>query len=136
MARMDMDFTTLLVLAFAPTPAGDEPRYASSVVGTDFDFILDTDPDTFVRLEDKDPGLAEMPDKSDRSAPLVQKAFLFVAHFNDGTRVNLAIDADFKTHDDARTETLRYTPRLGKLPTALRRGVDRVVVHKGGERDR
>jgi hypothetical protein len=74
-----------------------------------------------------------MPDKSDRSAPLVQQAFLFVAHFNDGTRVNLAIDADFKTQDSARTEALRYTPRLGKLPTALRRGVDRVVVHQGGE---
>ncbi len=123
----------LLLLAFTPAPAGDEPPYTSSVVGTDFDFILETDPDTFVRLEDKGPGPAEMPDKSDRSAPLVQQAFLFVAHFNDGTRVNLAIDADFKTQDDARKEALRYTPRLGKLPTALRRGVDRVVVHEGGE---
>ena len=74
-----------------------------------------------------------MPDKSDRSAPLVQEAFLFVAHFNDGTRVHLAIDADFKNQDSARQEALRYTPRIGKLPTALRRGVERVVIHKGGE---
>ena len=123
----------LLLLAFTPASAGDGPPYPSSVVGTDFDFITESDPDTFVRLEDKGQGPAEMPDKSDRSAPLVQQAFLFVAHFNDGTRVNLAIDADFKTQDIARTEALRYTPRLGKLPTALRRGVDRVVVHKGGE---
>ena len=107
--------------------------YRSSVVGTDFDFITEADPDTFVRLEDKGQGPAEMPDKSDRSAPLVQQAFLFVAHFNDGTRVQLAIDADFKTQDSARQEALRYTPRLGKLPTALRRGVERVVIHKGGE---
>jgi len=78
------------------------------------------------------PGYA-VPDKPDRSAPLVQEAFLFVAHFNDGTRVQLAIDADFKTQDSARQEALRYTPRLGKLPTALRRGVERVVIHKGGE---
>jgi hypothetical protein len=123
----------LLLLAFTPAAAGDGPPYPSSVVGTDFDFITESDPDTFVRLEDKGRGLAEMPDKSDRSAPLRQPAFLFVAHFNDGTRVNLAIDADFKTQDDARKEALRYTPRLGKLPTALRRGVDRVVVHQGGE---
>ena len=134
---MGMKTLLLLVLllssAFAPAPAGDDPPYKSSVVGTDFDFILDKDPDTFVRLEDKGSGQAEMPDKSDDSAELVQQAFLFVAHFSDGTRVNLAIDADFKTQDDARKEALRYTPRLGKLPTALRRGVERVVVHKGGE---
>jgi len=136
-----MDSKALLLLllpllpppAFASAPAGDEPPYKSSVVGTDFDFILDKDPDTFVRLDDNGSGSAEMPDKSNDSAPLRQQAFLFVAHFDDGTRVNLAIDADFKTQDDARKEALRYTPRLGKLPTALRRGVERVVVHKGGE---
>jgi hypothetical protein len=116
-----------------PALAEDAPPYRSSVVGTDFDFITDSDPDTFVRLEGKGKGPAEMPDKSDRSAPLVQEAFLFVAHFNDGTRVKLAIDADFKTEDGARLEALRYTPRLGKLPTALRRGVERVVIHQGGE---
>lgn len=121
------------LLAFTLAPAGDEPPFASSVVGTEFDFILETDPDTFVRLDDKGRSPAEMPDKSDRSASLVQEAFVFVAHFNDGTRVNLAIDADFKTLESARKEALRYTPRLGKLPTALRRGVDRMVVHKGGE---
>lgn len=128
-----MDWKALLLLAVPFAPAGDEPLYASSVVGTDFDFLRDTDPDAFLRLEDKGPGSAEMPDKSDRSAPLVRQAFLFEAHFNDGTRVKLAVDADFKTQDDARKEALRYAPRLGKLPTALRRGVDRVVVHKGGE---
>ena len=109
------------------------PPYRSSVVGTDFDFITESDPDTFVRLEDKGQGPAEMPDKSDHSAPLLQQAFLFVAQFNDGTRVQLAIDGDFKTQDAARKEVLRYTPRLGKLPTALRRGVERVVVYQGGE---
>lgn len=123
----------LLVLTVTPASAGDGPPYPSSVVGTDFDFITQADPDTFVRLESKGQGPAEMPDKSDRKAALVQQAFLFVAHFNDQTRVNLAIDADFKTQDSAREEALRYTPRLGKLPTALRRGVNRVVVHKGGE---
>jgi len=132
-SRSAISAVLLLLLAFQPASVGDEPLYPSSVVGTEFDFILDTDPDTFVRLEDKGQGQAEMPDKSDDSAPLRQQAFLFVAHFNDRTRVHLAIDGDFKTQDAARKEALRYTPRLGKLPTALRRGVDRVVVHKGGE---
>lgn len=112
---------------------GDPPPYASSVVGTDFDFIVEKDPDTFVRLEEKGAGLAEMPDKSDDSAELRQQAFLFVAHFSDATRVNFAIDGEFKEVDAARKEALRYTSRLGKLPTALRRGVERLVVHRGGK---
>ncbi len=136
---------TLTALALGTSCLGADPSppqkeatpqlspYRSSVVGTDFDYITESDPDTFDHLEDKGQGSAEMPDKSDRSASLRQEAFLFVAHFNDGTRVRLAIDADFKTQDSARQEALRYTPRLGKLPTALRRGVERVVIHKGGE---
>src|SRR6185295_8826856 len=50
------------------------PPYRSSVVGTDFDFITESDPDTFVRLEDKGQGPAEMPDKRGRSAPPEQEA--------------------------------------------------------------
>jgi hypothetical protein len=127
-------FAALFVLLLASTPAlaQDEPLYRSSVVGTDFDFITEEDPDTFERLDDKGKELAEMPDKSNRSAPLRQEAFLFVAHFSDGTTVKLFIDADFETQEAARKEALRYTPRLGKLPTALRRGVSRLVVHQGG----
>ena len=106
--------------------------YPSSVVGTDFDVIQEGDPDAFDRLESRGVGLPEMPDKRG-DAPLRQKAFLFVAHFKDGTSVLLSIDADFGTEEEARNEALRYTPRLGRLPTSLRTGVDRVVVHKGGE---
>lgn len=135
MKRASFVHSTLLFLLMGCMPALAEEGapYRSSVVGTDFDFITEADPDAFDRLEDKGQGSAEMPDKSDRSAALRQEAFLFVAHFNDGTHVQLVIDADFKTQDSARAEALRYTPRLGRLPTALRRGVERVVVHKGGE---
>jgi hypothetical protein len=131
--RVPLSVIFAVLSAFTPASVEEAPLYRSSVVGTDFDFITEKDPDTFERLEDKSKGLAEMPDKSDRAAPLRQEAFLFVAHFSDGTHVTLAIDADFETQEAARMEALRYTPRLGKLPTALRRGVSRLVVHKGGE---
>lgn len=122
-----------LLVTLTPARAEEASLYRSSVVGTDFDYIMESDPDTFVRLEDKGEGQAEMPDKSTRLAALMQQAFLFEAHFNDGTHVQLTIDGDFGTQAAAREEALRYTPRLGKLPTALRRGVKRLVVHKGGE---
>lgn len=124
---------TTLLLAASTCRAEDKTLYRSSVVGTEFDFILETDPDTFVELKSLGRGDAEMPDKTDDAAPLVNPAFLFRSSFRDGTSVHIAVDIEFETEEKARAEALRYTPRLGKLPTALRRGVSRVVIHKGGE---
>jgi hypothetical protein len=107
-------------------------EYRSSVVGTDFDFITDSDPNTFEQLEYTGLELAEMPDKTS-SAPLRQQAFVFVSTFSDGTHIKIFIDADYETEAAAREEAIRYTPRLGRLPTALREGVERLVVHRGGE---
>tara|TARA_R110002072_G_scaffold244688_3_gene404026 strand:- start:931 stop:2082 length:1152 start_codon:yes stop_codon:yes gene_type:complete len=116
------------LLVLSPTLADE--AYPSSVVGTEFDYITDTDPDTFLSLTFKGRGLEEMPDKSG-DAPLRQEAFRFLASFSDGTQVKINLDADFKTEAAAKAEALRYTPRLGKLPTSLRRGLERLVVHEG-----
>lgn len=125
----------LLVVAALLTAAsrsGAQTLYRSSVVGTDFDFVVESDPDTFVKLESKGQDRCEMPDKTSE-APLRQQAFVFVSHYSDGSRVHMAIDADFATEEKARKEAMRYVPRLGRLPTSLRGGVERLVVHKGGE---
>lgn len=118
-----------LVAMLTPVHAQE---YRSSVVGTDFDFIVDSDPSAFLCLESKGRGMREMPDKSG-SGPLVQEAFRFVAYFEDGTSIDMALDVDFATEAAARAEATRYVHRLGKLPTVLRRGVARVVIHHGNE---
>ncbi len=104
--------------------------YASSVVGTDFDFIVDEDPSTFLCLEFHGQRLREMPEKTSGD-PLVQPALVFMAYYEDGTKVDVALDADFSTESAGREEALRYATRLGKLPTALRSGIERIVVHAG-----
>jgi hypothetical protein len=74
-----------------------------------------------------------MPDKRPgATGPLRKNAFLFEASFSDGTTVALHLDPEFIVADAALNEAKRYTGPLGKLPTALRKGVQRVVVHKGG----
>jgi hypothetical protein len=131
--RLDQAPIALLAAVLAALPGAAQAQdYRSSVVGTEFDFILETDPSTFLCLEYKGQGLREMPDKTGHGQ-LVQRAFIFVSYFDDGTSVDMAIDADFETVDEARAEALRYVHRLGKLPTSLRRGVQRVVVHYGEE---
>jgi hypothetical protein len=107
-------------------------QFGSSVVGTEFDFITETDPSTFDELTYIGKGRQEMPDKRDDDAGLFKQAYSFEASFQDQTRVKLHIDADIGSREAARKEASRYVVRLGRLPTALRSGVKRLVVHQGG----
>ncbi len=126
--------TAGVALMASAAPACAEPPYASSVVGTDFDFITADDPSTFEKLEYIGQQLREMADKRPDTPELMKQAFVFEAFFSDKTRVVIVIDAAFGTPDAARTEVMRYVHPLGKLPTLLRHGVNRnLVVHQGGE---
>ncbi len=122
-------------LAMLPfmTATSTAQEFGSSVVGTDFDFITKSDPSTFAELKFVSKGRQEMPDKRDDDAELFQTAYTFAATFTDKTQVKLHIDAGFGSQQAAETEANRYVERLGKLPTALRSGVNRLVVHQGGK---
>lgn len=119
-----------LLVALCCAASAEAQLYPSSVVGTEFDFIHDSDPDAFEALKFVGKQRSEMPDKAS-DAELMQDAFVFEASFTDGARVRIFLDADFGDEVAARKEALRYTPRLGKLPSALRHGIKRLVVHEG-----
>lgn len=115
----------------APSGTG-ETLYRSSVVGTDFDFITETDPNAFERVEYVGFNEFEMPDKRGANEPLVQPAYVFKAVFKDGTAVDFALDEDFGSREAAEKDVMRYMPRMGKLPSLYRRKIKHVVVHTGG----
>ena len=103
--------------------------YSTSIVGTDFDLITDADRScfdslTFDRLEKR----AEMPDKT--RTGLFRPAYVFQSKYTDATQLRVFVDARFGDQDTAFKEAMRYVGRLGKLPTALRGGVERLVIHK------
>ncbi len=104
--------------------------YSASVTGTDFDIITTTDPTEFCRLEYTGRSQQEMPDKTN-DGELFAEAITFNAHFSHGSPIAFALDIDFDTTAAAEAEAQRYATRLGKLPFVLRRGVNRLVVHKG-----
>ena len=108
------------------------PLYRSSVVGTDFDFITESDPNAFDRLEYLGFVEFEMPDKRKTVGPLVQNAYVFNAHFTDGTKIGIALDKDFGSQRAAEQDAMRYTPRLGRLPSLYRQSIKHIVVHMGG----
>lgn len=114
------------------TQPASPPLYASSVVGTDFDFITEDDPSTFRRLTFVGFKAFEMPDKRGLRKQLKRDAFVFDAFFSDGTKVSIALDAEFGSRQAAEQDAERYGPPLGKLPSLYRKKLRHVVVHKGG----
>lgn len=106
--------------------------YRSSVVGTDFDFITEDDPSAFDRLEFRGFQEFEMPDKRGTGKPLVQNAYVFEAYFTDGTKIEIALDQQFGSRENAERDASRYGPRLGKLPLLYRKNIRHITVNFGG----
>jgi hypothetical protein len=108
------------------------PPYRSSVVGTDFDFITEGDASAFKRLDFLGFQEFEMPDKRGTGEQLTQNAYVFLAYFTDGTKIKIALDRDFGSRRAAEQDAIRYTSRLGKLPSLYRQNLRHIVVHRGG----
>lgn len=126
-------FVWFIVFALTAQTAVGAPLYETSVVGTDFDFITETDPNTFMCLEYEGFKQYEMPDKRYEGGELFQDAYIFNAYFSDGSKVDIALSKGFGSKDAALKDAMRYTSRIGKLPTLYRSQLDHIVVHKGGE---
>lgn len=124
----------LLVAVLVSSNSSNGQEYKSSITATEFDFITEDDPSLFTEIKYVGAGQEEMPDKRSDDLPLFQQAHVFDVSFSDGTKVRVVIDADFGSREEAKDEALRYVDPLGKLPTVLRQGVRRLVVHQGGKK--
>ena len=120
--------TCLTSLAFSAHAQQDPPF--GDTASTVFDIIRADDPTTFTCLEPMGRGMRQIWDKRIEDEPVVD-AYLFMARYSDGTNTEIAINPEFGSEDAARTEAMRYAPALGRLPTTLRVGVERLSVHKG-----
>lgn len=118
-------------LQISSTDAADGPPY-DATVDTVFDIIRTSDPSAFVCLVSAGRGDRQIWDKRVDGEPVVN-AFLFVAHYSDGTNIEIAINPEYGTAESARAEALRFADPLGRVPVLLRRGVQRLSVHKGDE---
>ncbi len=122
----------LLALAFLIFPATAHAQLYDHTAKTDFDIITTADPSAFLCLEYYGLGRKEMPDLKRRNSLFKSDVFVFTAYYSDGTSIEVVVNPEFKNVDAARTEALRYTNRLGQLPTILRKGVSRMIVHGTG----
>src|SRR5262245_13678840 len=123
-----------LVLAGLSWQSGDakaqEPPPYGATMDTVFDIIQTSDPSAFVCLQYMGRGDRQIWDKRVDGEPTVN-AFLFAAHYDDGTNIEIGINPEFETKDKARAAALRFANPLGQLPTLMRKGIHRFSVHMG-----
>lgn len=105
------------------------PPY-DSTADTVFDIIRSDDLSTFRCLEYIGQDDRQIWDKRVDGEPVVN-AFLFLADYTDGTAIEIAVNPEFATVDDAHKEAMRYAVPLGQLPFVLRAGVKRFSIHGG-----
>lgn len=119
-------------LCVAGLPAiADEPPF-SSTADTVFDIIKTTDDTQFLCLDYVGRTTRQMWDKRiDNESDL--NVFLFQAYFEEGPTIDIILNPEFETVEDARAEALRYTRGLGQLPMIFRQGIKQFGIHMGDE---
>ena len=118
----------LFVGARPATPAAfGKPLYPNSVVSNDHEFIATSDDSAFACLVFKGRHKAEMPDK--RSDQLwAEDNFIYTAHYTDVTSVGIWAHPNFKTEERALKSVTPAAEAVGKLPTFMRRVLDKQMI--------
>tara|TARA_Y100001934_G_C12074067_1_gene641519 strand:+ start:79 stop:798 length:720 start_codon:yes stop_codon:yes gene_type:complete len=94
------------------------------------EIITSSDPSAFIKLSSADSGKRLMFDR--RLDDFVYyDAILFNAHYNDGLQIEVQVNPEFKSYEEAKTIALKYAKPIGQLTTALRKDVKTVWIHKG-----
>lgn len=114
-----------------PTPGSPPPPFGGTIFIAP-DIITDTDPSTFLGLSDAGQGSRTMFDRRVDNW-ITADAFLFDASFDDGLSVEVQVNPEFGSVEAARVEAASYAEVIGRLPTALRRDVRTVWIHRGTE---
>ena len=96
------------------------------------DIITSSDSSLFSEIEYRGTGLRQMYDRRNGGAWINIEPYLFDTSFSDGLKTEIQINPEF-TLDEATVEANKYAFLIGQLPTALRKDVETMWIHKGIE---
>jgi len=109
----------------------DEPPF-DGTIWISGDIITSSDTTLFDSLKYKGTGARQMYDRRNGGAWINIEPYLFDTSFSDGLKTEIQINPEF-TLDEATVEANKYAFLIGQLPTALRKDVQTMWIHKGEE---
>jgi len=102
----------------------------SGTIFLDPDIITPSDPTTYTGLVDAGKAARTMYDR--RANDWVNlEPWLFNASYDDGLRIEMQVNPEFGTQEEARMQAEKYAEVIGRLPTSLRKDVETSWIHKG-----
>ena len=102
----------------------------SGTIFIDPDIITPEDLTTFVSLSYSGQAPRTMYDR--RVADWITiSPYLFPAIFNDSITIEIQVNPEFGSIDDAKVQAEKFAPIIGQLTTELRKDVETVWIHKG-----
>lgn len=120
-------FSLISFTLFAQTPTTPP---LSGTIFIDADIITSEDRSTFLSLTDAGQGIRTMYDR--RANDWVERnAYLFNASYDDPFTLEIQVNPEFGSVEDARIEAEKYAISLGRLPYALKKDAETVWIHKG-----
>ncbi len=129
--RLSILIPLILFLIMAHGVRAATPLYENSIVSTDFDFILDSDPNALLSVRFVGLSQQEMPDC--RNDELFSKAYIFQTTYQDHTRVQIWAHQDFGNQETAENYVKKLADAIGQQPHFNRVILNHVVLHKGDE---
>ena len=93
--------------------------------------ITEDDPTTFVSLSYAGTGIREMYDR--RLGWVTLEPYLFPAEYDDGLSIEIQVNPEFGSWENAQFYALKYAEGIGRLTTELRKDVETSWIHKGDQ---
>jgi hypothetical protein len=121
----------IMSIAFVFDMLGQDPLFPNSVTSNDIDFILDTDPDTYVNFSFLGRSNKEMPGDPNGGGLFDINTFIFETTFTDGEKLEVWCHSSFGNETAAQEYVEKLGPRLGKLPAFQRNMLNHIVIHNG-----
>ena len=124
----------LLLLVF--TACNDEPETPvpqppfSGTLWVDPDIITADDPTSFESITANGEGIVSMYDYRVMGMITVN-AFLFDVEYDDGLTIEVAVNTEIESFEEAQAYATKYATSLGRLPWSLRKGVKTIWILKG-----
>lgn len=123
----------LLALSCLDNNVTPDNGFTPPFTGTIFldpDIINDTDPSTFSSISPNGQDTRTMYDRRSNDF-ITLKPYLFNAVFNDSLKTEIQVNPEFGSVQNALEEATKYAQFIGKIPTALRKKVETVWIHRG-----
>ena len=99
----------------------------------DPDIITPNDPTAFVSLSYVGKDTRNMYDRRNGGGWVSLTPYLFSASYDDNLEIEVQVNPEFGTVEDAQKQAEKFAPVIGRLTTELRKDVKTVWLHKGLE---